>query len=189
MTADSARIAQLLNRLADTKFLMGHHLVRIGVLGPDLGSSLGAVAVAQMELGHARLLFRWRHELLEEVRADEDPVGSMGADALPEVRTVSSWVALITKTYCVEDATHRLISHVIDGLQDRRLQTAKLQQELTDILTYTGGWVEQFATDAPGVRQAAVVAVHEVVPALRTLLAAYAPETVADFDPGAELRP
>lgn len=186
MNEDHERLTGLFTVLADSMFQLGHHLVRIGVVGPDLGASLGAVAVAQMQLGHARLLYRWRQELLPNRGVADDAVRGMGENALPGLQDIQSWVELVTKLGCFEEAAVLLVRrHLAEG-SEHRFQAAKLLQEMEDILTYSGGWVEQFAADVPGVRAWAEQARTDVLPALTDLVAAYAQE-IADFCPASVL--
>jgi ring-1,2-phenylacetyl-CoA epoxidase subunit PaaC len=186
MNDDREELAGLFTVLADSMFQLGHDLVRIGVVGPDLGASLGAVAVAQMQLGHARLLYRWRQELLPDHDVAEDAVLGMGENALPGLRDIQSWVELVTKLSCFEEAAALVVRRQLANGPAHQFKTAKLLQEMEDILTYGGGWVEQFAGDAPGVRARAEKARADLLPALTDLVAAYA-EDVADFCPAAVL--
>lgn len=186
MNDQRTRLTNLLTVLGDSMFQLGHALVRVGIVGPDLGASLAAAAVVQLELGHARLLYRWRRELAPEGAFVEDLVHGMGGNALLGLGDIRSWVELVTKLRCFEEVAALLVRRHVAEASDKRFQAAKLLQEMDDILTFSGGWVDVFAGDAPGVRAGAQKARADLLPALTELIKTYAAD-VADFCPAAAL--
>ena len=63
MDVDTWSWVNVLEALADDDFVAGNRLVEVGISAPELQSALAAVAIAQGELGHARHLYHWSHEL------------------------------------------------------------------------------------------------------------------------------
>ena len=60
---NNTSLIELAETIADNKYILGDRLVEIGVSGPKLEATLSAIAMAQQELGHSRLIYRWSYDL------------------------------------------------------------------------------------------------------------------------------
>jgi ring-1,2-phenylacetyl-CoA epoxidase subunit PaaC len=72
MTEARAALADLLRRLAEAKHVLGHRLALAGLSAPALEATVATVAMAQEELGHARLLYA-SEARLRDAAGDRDP--------------------------------------------------------------------------------------------------------------------
>ncbi|GAA4714525.1 Phenylacetic acid catabolic protein [Brevibacillus fulvus] len=138
----------LLEQIADNKLLLGDRLVEIGVSGPDLEATLGAIAMAQGELGHARLLYHWSFDLRGHTGKKPDVTEQTGK-AFSTVLHISNWIELIANLYVASASADLVIKALLDSRRPEivnRLQ--KLWREQQEHLLYSRGWLEQLLQDA-----------------------------------------
>jgi ring-1,2-phenylacetyl-CoA epoxidase subunit PaaA/ring-1,2-phenylacetyl-CoA epoxidase subunit PaaC len=92
-TPDAAGLATLVRRLAEAKHVLGHRLATAALSAPALEAAVAGMAIAQEELGHARLLYACELRL----RGGGDPAGPRGDDTAlaHEVRAAPPDLALV----------------------------------------------------------------------------------------------
>lgn len=97
-TAGLASFIETIETIADNKYILGDLLVEIGVSGPDLEATLSTIAMAQGELGHARLLYNWAFDL-KGIKKQE--IERQTGKAFTSVVAVDNWIDLIGSLYVV----------------------------------------------------------------------------------------
>ncbi|GMA51361.1 hypothetical protein GCM10025857_27180 [Alicyclobacillus contaminans] len=145
-----------LEALADNKFVLGDQLVDVGISAPELASALAAVAMAQGELGHARHLYHWSHELQgisKEIRAES-------GKALSVLRHHENWIELMVSLLAVNVAARVLLER-LRQLNEAMVvsKTAKMLVEMAEHITFAGEWCRRFRAETgaiPGLFQAAL---------------------------------
>src|SRR5699024_7481282 len=91
-------LIELLETIADNKYVMGDHLVEVGVSGPNLESTVSSIAMAQSELGHARLLYHWVEELKTGSKKKIDIKGQTGK-SFQSANETNDWISLIANLF------------------------------------------------------------------------------------------
>jgi 1,2-phenylacetyl-CoA epoxidase catalytic subunit len=137
----------LLEQIADNKFVLGDRLVEIGVSSPDLEATLGAISMAQAELGHARLLYSWVFDLAGHTGKKPDVPAQTGK-AFPTLFTVSNWIHLIANVYVVNTSAELVIRGLLKQSQKEvATRLHKLWRELDEHIVYARSWMEQLLRD------------------------------------------
>lgn len=142
--------------MADNKFVLGDRLVEVGIGAPEVEAKLACIALAQSELGHARLLYQWANEELNELSSRP---ALAGLDASGEVEhqtgrafesivECDDWIALVAGLYGVETA----IDAVLEALRQQREDEVtkrlhKMLQEQPDSIEFARGWAERLNED------------------------------------------
>ncbi|KMY52717.1 phenylacetic acid catabolism protein [Bacillus sp. FJAT-27231] len=145
-TAGLQSFIELIETIADNKYVMGDRLVEVGVSGPNLEATLAAIAMAQGELGHARLLYNWSFDL-KELKKKPD-IESQTGKAFPAIVNVNNWIALIASLYAANVAIDLILRAVLDSGQSKaasRIQ--KLINEQNEHLIYSENWARQLLND------------------------------------------
>ncbi|OCA80870.1 Phenylacetic acid catabolic protein [Pseudobacillus wudalianchiensis] len=145
-TAGLQSFIELIETIADNKYVMGDRLVEVGVSGPNLEATLAAIAMAQGELGHARLLYNWSFDL-KELKKKPD-IESQTGKAFPAIVNVNNWIALIASLYAANVAIDLVLRAVLDSGQSKaasRIQ--KLINEQNEHLIYSENWARQLLND------------------------------------------
>ncbi|WP_017434536.1 Phenylacetic acid catabolic protein [Saccharococcus caldoxylosilyticus] len=138
---------ELLETIADNKYMLGDRLVEIGVSGPNLEATLAAVAMAQGELGHARLLYNWCFDL-RGVKGKKAEIRRQTGKAFRGVVNVHNWISLIAALYTVNTAIHIVLQSTLESSHSKvasRIQ--KLIREQKDHIIYAKNWAEQLRHD------------------------------------------
>ncbi|WP_054636972.1 Phenylacetic acid catabolic protein [Thalassobacillus sp. C254] len=147
MTENEIRkIVELAETIADNKFIMGDKLVEIGVSGPNLEASLSSISMAQGELGHARLIYRWAHEVQGQ-RGGKD-VKSQTGKAFEQIVQASNWVELIAGFYVNNVAIDLVMKELMKGNgNELKAPFSKMLNEQYDHLVYSKDWSHQLLQD------------------------------------------
>ncbi|BDG36301.1 phenylacetate-CoA oxygenase subunit PaaI [Parageobacillus sp. VR-IP] len=138
---------ELLETIADNKYMLGDRLVEIGVSGPNLEATLAAVAMAQGELGHARLLYNWCFDL-RGVKGKKAEIRGQTGKAFRGVVNVHNWISLIAALYTVNTAIHIVLQSTLESSHSKvasRIQ--KLIREQKDHIIYAKNWAKQLRHD------------------------------------------
>ncbi|MFD2924577.1 Phenylacetic acid catabolic protein [Halobacillus naozhouensis] len=140
-------LVSLAETIADNKFIMGEQLVEIGVSGPNLEASLASISMAQGELGHARLLYRWSYEV-QGLRAGKLDVKEQTGKAFDQIVNASNWVELIAGLYVNNVAIDLIMQELIKNKgKDLNAQFSKMANELNEHITYSKNWCKQLIND------------------------------------------
>ncbi|MFD1360836.1 Phenylacetic acid catabolic protein [Lentibacillus salinarum] len=138
-------LIELLETIADNKFIMGDHLVEIGVSGPNLEASLSSVAMAQSELGHARLLYNWVEEL-KHGKKRKIEIKNQTGKAFSTAMDTEDWISLIASLF-ITNATSKVILDVVANSPYSTKTITKMVKEQKDNITYARSWCNQLAND------------------------------------------
>lgn len=162
---------ELIEKIADNKFILGDHLVKIGVSGPTLEATLAAVGMAQGELGHARLLYNWAFDL-KGLEGKKQEIKSQTGKAFPFVVNVNSWISLIAGLYTVNVALDLVLRSL---LKARRSEIAhriqKLLNEQKEHIGYSRGWAGQLLAEQGAIPKLFNEALAEVIPQVEDWIA------------------
>lgn len=158
----------IIETIADNKYVLGDHLVEIGVSGPTLEATLSAIAMAQGELGHARLLYNWSSDLRGVGKTE---ITNQTGKAFASVVQVSDWIELIGALYAVNAGTDLVLRAMLEaGHQDVVNRIQKLLKEQKEHILYSRGWVGQLLSDAGAVPRKTREALDKAVPEVRAWL-------------------
>jgi ring-1,2-phenylacetyl-CoA epoxidase subunit PaaC len=131
---------EILEHIADTKYVLGDRLVEVGISGPTLEATLSAVAIAQAELGHARLLYNWSFDL-KELEGKKIEVKEQTGKAFKEVETIYNWITLISALYAVNVAQEIILKGFLKARhQEVVTRIQKLLNEQREHILYSRGW-------------------------------------------------
>lgn len=138
---------ELLETIADNKYVLGDRLVEIGVGGSNLEATLAAVAMAQGELGHARLLYNWCFDL-RGVRGKKADILRQTGKAFRGVVNVHNWISLIAALYTVNTAIHIVLQSALESNHSKvASRVQKLIREQKDHIIYAKNWAKQLLHD------------------------------------------
>lgn len=172
MTAGTAAFVELLEQIADNKYVLGDRLVEVGIGGPNLEATLAAIAMAQGELGHARLLYNWALDL-KGFKGKKPEIESQTGKAFPGVVAISNFVELITAVYAVNTALELVLRGLLEkGHSDVVHRIHKLVKEQKDHISYARGWVEQLLDDEGAIPRKCREGLERVLPEAESWLAA-----------------
>jgi len=137
----------VLESIADNKYVLGDQLVDIGMGAPTIEAATSAIAMAQGELGHARVLYNWVFELRGGTGPKPEIRGQTGK-AFQFVHDANDWISLIAALYTV-DVAHDLVLRNV--LEQRRADVAtrihKLIKEQKEHILYSYGWSVSMLND------------------------------------------
>ncbi|MED3563046.1 Phenylacetic acid catabolic protein [Bacillus xiapuensis] len=133
--------------IADNKLILGDRLVEIGISGPNLEATLSSIAMAQAELGHARLMYKWANEL-QGLNGSKMEVKGQTGKAFPTVVHATNWIGLIAGLYAVNEAVG-LVMKVISNSNHPEVNTpfSKMLKEQEEHLLYSKSWCKQLLND------------------------------------------
>ena len=146
---DNSVLIEMVETIADNKFIMGDHLIEIGIGGPNLEATLSAVAIAQSELGHARLLYNWVNELKNEGRRGKRiDIKEQTGKAFSTAVKADDWISLLTSLY-VTDVTADIVLNTISksAYSEKMPSVKKMLQEQREHIIYARSWCNQLAND------------------------------------------
>lgn len=140
-------LIELAETIADNKFIMGDRLVEIGISGPTLEATLSSIAMAQAELGHARLMYKWASEL-QGLNGSKLEVKDQSGKAFSAVVEASNWLSLIAGLYAVNSAVDLVIKAIIQA-EPPNLHTpfSKMIREQHEHLVYAKSWCKHMLQD------------------------------------------
>lgn len=169
-------MTRLFTVLADTKYRLGQHLANCSWMGPVMEASVATSAMAQGELGRARLLY-WLIEEMTGQAAEDLPVDAAvraAGDALPEIKPEpETWVELIAAIYAIKTATRVVLQGLLDAPDPalhRRLK--KMDDEEHYEILYAEGWIEDLLADTGSLPARVRAALAHYLPPTRAWLAA-----------------
>lgn len=151
-------LIEVAETIADNKFVLGDALVQIGISAPNLESSLASIAMAQAELGHARLLYRWADDLMGTKRDVQNQTGK----AFSKVVHTSNWVSLIANVYVVNVAVDLVMRAILEHKNPTiNPPFAKMLKEQHEHLVYSRNWCQLLLEDKGAVPRAFTEALEE----------------------------
>ena len=158
-------LIELLETFADNKYVLGDRLVEVGVSGPNLEATLAAIAMAQGELGHARLLYNWCFDLRGGKGKKPEIYGQSGK-AMESAVNVHNWITLIAALYTVNTAIDAVLQSALQANHPAVVsKIQKLVREQQDHIVYAKNWAQQLIHDQGAVphrfRQALNAAANE----------------------------
>ncbi|WP_175638484.1 Phenylacetic acid catabolic protein [Metabacillus schmidteae] len=137
----------LAETIADNKYILGDRLVEIGVSGPTLEATLSAIAMAQQELGHSRLIYRWANDL-KGVNGSKIEIKDQTGKAFSRNVEINNWIELIAGLYAVNVATDLVMRAIIEsGNTDINHPFSKMLKEQNEHLVYSKVWCKQLLND------------------------------------------
>lgn len=144
-----SELIKLIETIADNKFVLGDRLVEIGISGPDLEGTLAAIAMAQSELGHARLLYNWVASLKGE-KGSKNEVKEQTGKAFGSIEKIDEWIPLIAGLYCLNTGLNTLITTLTTHQKDSdiALYFNKLVKEQEEHILYSKGWALKLLNDS-----------------------------------------
>lgn len=156
-SAATVALVGLLAALAQSKYVLGHKLAELGPGAPTLEAATAACALAQGELGHARLLFR----LAADLQGEPDPWRHDGfqpecPQAMPFLAGAAvSWLELVSALYVADTTVDLLLAPLLGALAPLR----KVAMEQANQIAYAAGWLGLLAREdgrIPGTAAAAL---------------------------------
>lgn len=169
-TAGLAAFIELIEAIADNKYVMGDRLVEVGIGGPNLEAILSSIAMAQGELGHARLLYNWTFDLREH-KGKKPEIAQQTGKALDGVVKAQDWIALIAALYTVNVALDVVLKSVLEARHAEVVaRIHKLIREQKEHIMYASNWAQQLLKDEGAVPRKFREALEQIVPEAETWL-------------------
>lgn len=138
-------LIELLETIADNKYVMGDHLAEIGVSGPTLEATISSIAMAQSELGHARLLYNWVEELKTGSKKKLDIKDQTGK-AFQSAMETEDWISLIANLF-ITNITSKAILDAVANSEYSTKAITKMVREQEDNIIYARSWSNQLLAD------------------------------------------
>ena len=147
LTGGMKEFIHLLETMADNKMVLGDRLVEVGVSGPNLEATISSVALAQAELGHARLLYNWAFDL-KHGGGEKPDIKEQTGKAFQYGLKINNWITLI--------AGMAVISHAIDvvleaisssGRQELASKLSKMVREEQEHVMFADDWAQLLLHD------------------------------------------
>jgi ring-1,2-phenylacetyl-CoA epoxidase subunit PaaC len=169
-TAGVKAFIDLIEVIADNKYVLGDRLVEVGVSGPDLEATLSSIAMAQGELGHARLLYNWTFDLKGHV-GKKPEIEKQTGKAFNGVVQISDWISMIAAFYTVNLALDLVLRSVFEARHNEVVtRIHKLIKEQKEHILYSRGWARQLMQDRGVVPRKFNQALNKIVPEVETWL-------------------
>ncbi|MEH7235674.1 Phenylacetic acid catabolic protein [Bacillus sp. JJ1562] len=144
LTKEHISLIELGETIADNKFILGDRLVEIGISGPTLEGTLSSIAMAQQELGHSRLLYRWVSDLSGVKSEVKDQTGK----AFQQNVEIGNWIELIAGLYVTNVAVDLVMKAMIEANNPNvNPPFTKMLKEQQEHLIYSQSWCEQLLLD------------------------------------------
>ena len=142
-----AELIELAETIADNKFILGDVLVKIGISGPNLESSLASIAMAQAELGHARLMYRWIDELKGSNQSKSE-VKSQTGKAFNVLVDTPNWISLIANLFVINVGCNAVAKSILEANHPEvNPPFAKMLKEQEEHIIYAESWCVQLLQD------------------------------------------
>lgn len=127
----------LLETLADNKFVLGDKLAEVGISAPKLEAALASIAMAQGELGQARHLYLWSFDL----QGIEREVVEQSGKAFSKLLGIDNWISLMAGSYVMNCAVNVLVQDLLDADKPGvRAKLSKLERELQEHIAFSQAW-------------------------------------------------
>ncbi|WP_077620773.1 Phenylacetic acid catabolic protein [Bacillus sinesaloumensis] len=144
MTKEHISLIELGETIADNKFILGDRLVEVGISGPNLEATLSSIAMAQQELGHSRLLYRW----VSDLTGVKQEVKHQTGKAFRQNVEIGNWIELIAGLYVTNVAVDLVMRAMIEANNPNvNPPFTKLLKEQQEHLIYSENWCEQLLLD------------------------------------------
>lgn len=144
---NNVSLIELAETIADNKFILGDRLVEIGISGPNLEATLSSIAMAQAELGHARLMYKWANEL-QGINGSKIEIKNQTGKAFPAAVNTNNWISLIAGVYAVNVAVNLVINAIILAENpELNAPFSKMLKEQEEHLLYSRSWCKQLLND------------------------------------------
>lgn len=155
---------ELLETIGDNKYVFGDKLVEVGVSGPNMEATLAAIAMAQGELGHSRLLYNWVFDL-KGLKGKKPDVKGQTGKAFNGVGSIHNWITLIAALYAVNTAVDLVLKSILQANQAKVVSRVnKLMREQKEHILYSQGWAQQLLEDKGAIPRKFKEAVREITP-------------------------
>ncbi len=177
-----ATVRPALITLARLKYLIGEQLVKVGPMAPDLATSLGSVAMAQTNLGHARYFYNWYRGEIRAADAELLPDASWAKEvALLGFAERDTWPHLIAVLWLVDQAILALVEDWVR--EDSGLGSAleKVREEIVHSLEFTDEWVRVLMREGAGLGRVVCGVQTTLGPALERLLEEFGSMNAAGY--------
>lgn len=163
-TAGLKAFIELIETIADNKYVLGDRLVEVGISGPNLEATLSSIAMAQGELGHARLLYNWAFDL-KGFGGKKPEVVKQTGKALPSVVNIHDWLTLIASLYTVNVALDIVLKSVLEARHSEVVtRIHKLLKEQKEHILYSRNWANQLLRDQGAVPRKFREALEQAIP-------------------------
>lgn len=160
----------LLEVIADNKFMLGDRLVENGIGAPDIEASIAAIAMAQGELGHSRILYNWAHDLAERPGSKPEITDQTGK-AFQGVLDADNWIKLIAALLTVDVAQDLVLSNILKAnRQDVITRIHKLYKEQKEHILYSHGWAKKLLNDEGAIPKKFREALDSITPEVEAWL-------------------
>lgn len=160
----------LIEVVADNKFMMGERLVEVGIGAPDIEAATAAIAMAQGELGHARILYHWTHDLAQKPGSKQD-IKEQTGKAFQGVMDANSWIELIAALYTVDVAQDLVLRSILDARREDVISRIhKLFKEQKEHILYSRGWATRLQNDKGAVPRKFNEALDAIAPEVENWL-------------------
>jgi ring-1,2-phenylacetyl-CoA epoxidase subunit PaaC len=169
-TAGLTAFIDLIEAIADNKYVMGDRLVEVGIGGPNLEAILSSIAMAQGELGHARLLYNWTFDLREQ-KGKKPEIEKQTGKALDGVVKAQNWISLMAALYTVNVALDVVLKSVLEARHTEVVaRIHKLIREQKEHIMYASNWAQQLLKDEGAIPRKFREALEQIVPEAETWL-------------------
>ncbi|MGJ9383160.1 Phenylacetic acid catabolic protein [Salipaludibacillus sp. CF4.18] len=146
-TNKNISLVELAETIADNKYILGDRLVEIGISGPTLESTLSSVAMAQQELGHSRLIYRWAYDL-KGLNGSKVEIKDQTGKAFTTNVDITNWIELIAGLYTTNVAIDLVMRAIIDAKNEEvNPPFSKMLKEQQEHLIYSETWCNQLLND------------------------------------------
>lgn len=137
---------RLLENIADNKHVLGDRMVETGFSGPTLEAVVSIFAIAQGELGHARVLYSWASRL-RGGQGDPD-IAKQTGKALGFLSEIDDWIKLVSAMYTVTIAHDVLLRSIFEARpEESASRVHKVIEEQKEYFLYAKAWVQQLLKD------------------------------------------
>jgi len=154
----------LIEGIADNKFVLGDRLAKVGFSAPDVESMLASIAMAQGELGHARLLYWWTFDLNGHVGKKPDIKNETGK-SFKAVKETNGWIQLIAHFYVINAAIDVIFESLMNtDHKDVVSHVNKLFLEHKEHCIYSENWAAKLLNDQGAVPKRFENALRAIVP-------------------------
>ncbi len=156
-------LVDLVVALADNKHALGLRYGEWCSSGPTIEAGVAATAMAQDELGHARVLYGLLEELPGAPHRSEHVWAAEDARAVALLdRPFPSWAHLIVANILLDQALTQVLETALESRYlPLRQRTRKLIEEEQFHAIHGRGWLLQLATEGPSVRQVLEATIRE----------------------------
>lgn len=157
-------LINLIEGIADNKYVLGDRLALIGFGAPDVESSLASLAMAQGELGHSRILYNWVFDL-KGIKGKKPDIEGETGKSFKELRVIDGWVKLIAGFYAVNVG----MDIVLDAMAETKNEDVianinKLYLEHKEHCIYSEGWAIKLLNDVGGVPRKFKEELNKIIP-------------------------